>query len=320
MVSRTSLVAFLFTIITLAITQDSALDSETAPTNPTLAQAMQSLAASDPQPQISELASLAAATSTATGSANSASSCQCLMLGLWCGIRSGNSTLNAIVNVISTARITTTTMEPGMEPVLKMDKFRMERITMARGMALDLKVILTAWSELIMTENGMVLGLRIIIIIIEPDLNIDLKLWAAHAIGALSIISQRFLLPLQFSPVLEISREDEALSGASYEFLWLVRSRRRHNDPRGCCTLTFGRGEGGCLSMTNRNQHFRSFCLAFTLLYSGLLTSTRGIVVNHVFYTFWHFDSYAVLVEFQKLAFESLIVINSIFIFKSQVN
>jgi hypothetical protein len=144
MVSRTSLVAFLFTIITLAITQDSALDSETAPTNPTLAQAMQSLAASDPQPQISELASLAAATSTATGSANSASSCQCLMLGLWCGIRSGNSTLNAIVNVISTARITTTTMEPGMEPVLKMDKFRMERITMARGMALDLKVILTA--------------------------------------------------------------------------------------------------------------------------------------------------------------------------------
>ncbi|PMD32321.1 hypothetical protein L207DRAFT_536190 [Hyaloscypha variabilis F] len=98
MVSRTSLVAFLFTLITLAIAQDSAPDSETAPTNVTLAQAMQSLAASDPQPQISELASLAAATPTATGSANSASSCQCLMPGLWCGTRSGNATLNAIVN------------------------------------------------------------------------------------------------------------------------------------------------------------------------------------------------------------------------------
>ncbi|KAE9372885.1 hypothetical protein N431DRAFT_467112 [Stipitochalara longipes BDJ] len=98
MLNPTSIIALVLTFLTLATAQNSETHPDSAPTNETVAQAIQRLAASYPKPQISEVASMAAAAPTGTGSANGASSCQCLRPGLWCGTRSGNATLNTIVN------------------------------------------------------------------------------------------------------------------------------------------------------------------------------------------------------------------------------
>ena len=78
--------------------QSSAPYTNPTPTNETVAQELAKIATYDHSREISELTSLVAAAPKGTASASGAASCQCLAPGLWCGTRSGNDTLNAIVN------------------------------------------------------------------------------------------------------------------------------------------------------------------------------------------------------------------------------